>query len=318
MTDVSTSAGSRVDWLLFLALSFLWGSSYLFIKIGVEAGLAPFTLIMARLFIGFCLLVTVVLAARESLPRNPITYGHLAVMGFINILLPFALITWAEQTSESSLAATLNATVPLFVVLIAPLALADERYNATRIGGVVIGLLGVVVLVGFDPGSLARNDLSAEVALIGSAVAYAVGAIYARRFVRGLRPMIPAVFQVGNALVMVTLLAFVFENPLAAPITFETVFAVVWLGLLGSGLAYLVYFRLLRDWGASRTSLVAYLLPVWGITLGFVVRGEVLHPSLLLGTALVIGGIAVVNRESTLALARAAGVRLRLTAPRAE
>jgi drug/metabolite transporter (DMT)-like permease len=91
--------------------------------------------------------------------------------------------------------------------------------------------------------------------------------------------------------------------------------AVVWLGLLGSGLAYLLYFRLLRNWGAGRTSLVAYQLPVWGIALGFIVLGEPLHASLLVGTALVIAGIAVVNRESTVALARSAGVRLKLVPP---
>jgi drug/metabolite transporter (DMT)-like permease len=309
----SPTANSRTDWLLFLALGFLWGSSYLFIKIGVDAGLGPFTLIMGRLFIGFCLLASVVIGAREPLPRERVMYAHLAVMGVINILIPFSLITWAEQTAESSLAATLNATVPLFVVLVAPFALADERFTPARIVGVTIGLLGVIVLVGFDPASLARNNLAAEVALIGSAIAYAVGAVYSRRYVSGrLRPMIPAAFQVGNALIMVTVLAFVFEHPLSAPINVSTVFAVVWLGVLGSGFAYLINFRLLRNWGAGRTALVAYLLPIWGIALGWAVLGEQLHPSLLVGTALVIAGIAVVNRDSTVALARSAGMRLKL------
>jgi len=303
---------SRADWLVFLGLGFLWGSSYLFIKIGVEAGLAPFTLIMARLFIGFLLLAAVVIVAREALPRQRVMYLHLIVMALINIVVPFALITWAEGFVESSLAATLNAPVPLFVVLIAPLILADERLTGTKLVGVALGLLGVVVLVGFDPGSLGRNDFVAELALVGSCFAYAVGAVYARRFVKGLRPMIPAVSQVGFALVIVTVLAFVFENPLASPITVDTLVAVIWLGLFGSGLAYLVYFRLLRNWGAGRTALVAYELPVWGIALGFLVLGEPLQASLLVGTALVIAGIAIVNRDSTLALARSLGMRLKL------
>jgi drug/metabolite transporter (DMT)-like permease len=318
MTGMSAPSGSRFDWLVFLALGFLWGSSYLFIKIGVEAGLAPFTLIMLRLLIGFGLLATVVVAARETLPRSGRTYGHLAVMAFINILLPFSLITWAESSTESALAATLNAPFPLFVVLIAAVFLHDERLTASKLAGVALGLVGVAVLVGFDPAAVGRNDLTAELALIGSAVSYAVGAVYTRRFVRGLRPMIPAFFQVGFALLMVSVLAFVFENPLSAPMTASTIIAVVWLGLLGSGLAYLAYFRLLGRWGASRTALVAYLLPVWGIALGFVVLGEPIHASLLIGTALVIAGIALVNRDSTLALARAAGLRLRWNTPRAE
>jgi len=253
-----------------------------------------------------------VLVAREAMPRQPIMYVHLTVMALINIVVPFGLITWAEGFVESSLAATLNAPVPLFVVLIAPFVLADERLTANKLVGVSVGMAGVAVLVGFDPASLARNDLIAEFALVGSCMAYAVGGVYARRFVKGLRPMIPAVSQVGIALIIVTVLAFVFENPLASPVTAETIVVVFWLGLFGSGFAYLVYFRLLRNWGAGRTALVAYELPVWGIALGFLVLGEALHPSLLVGTALVIAGIAIVNRDSTIALARSLGMRLKL------
>ena len=107
--------------------------------------------------------------------------------------------------------------------------------------------------------------------------------------------MIPAVFQVGFALVIVTVLAFVFERPLAVSFVPESILAVVWLGLLGSGLAYLVFFRILGRWGATRTSLVAYLLPVYGIALGALVLHEPIAATTLLGTGLVIGGIALVN-----------------------
>ena len=177
---------------------------------------------MARLFIGFCLLATVLIVAREPLPRERRMYAHLAVMGVISVALPFALITWAEQYAESSLAATLNAPVPIFVVLIAPLFLPDEKLTATKLAGVILGLLGVLVLVGFDPASIGRNDFVAELALLGAAVCYAVGTVYARRFVRGLRPMVPAAFQVGYALIYITVLAFVFEQPLPAPVTRES------------------------------------------------------------------------------------------------
>src|SRR3954468_6606161 len=310
-----TVKSSRNDWLLFLALGFVWGSSYLFIKIGVDAGLPPFTLILARLFLGFCLLAAVLLVAREPLPREPKMYAHLAVMGAISVAIPFSLITWAEQYTESSLAATLNAPVPIFVVLIAPFFLPDEKLTANKLIGVLIGLVGVLILVGFDPAAIARNELLGEIALVVSAVCYALGTVYARRFVRGLRPMVPATFQVGYALIFISVLAFVFEHPLSAPITPETIVVVIWLGLLGSGVAYLINFRLLRNWGASRTSLVAYELPIWGIALGFLVLREPFQTSLLVGTALVIVGIAVVNRETAVALARSAGVRLKLVPP---
>lgn len=286
---------SRTDWLLFLLLGFFWGSSYIFIKIGVDAGLTPFILVSLRLLIGFMLLATVVAMAREPLPRGLRMYGHLIVLGAFSVAIPFVLITWAERSVDSTIAATITSAVPLFVILFAAFALRDEPITMNKLVGVGIGLAGVAILVGFDPAALAGGSLAAELALIGATASYAVGGVYARRMVHGLRPMIPALFQVLFALVMVTVLAFVFERPLEAPITLETGFAVIWLGLFGSGLAYLVFFRLLRDWGATRTSLVAYLLPIVGIALGALVLGEAIDAGLLIGTALIIGGIGVVN-----------------------
>jgi drug/metabolite transporter (DMT)-like permease len=289
------SRGSRLDWLIFLALGFFWGSSYLFIKIGVDHGLQPFTLITFRLFIGFLLLATVVAAARESLPREPRTYGHLFVMGVINIAIPFSLITFAEQTVDSSLAAVINGAVPLFVIVIAALFLKGETVTLNRVAGLVVGFLGVAILVGLDVTDLGSADTVGELALIGATISYAVGNVYAKAHVHGLRPMIPALFQVFFGLVVTAALAFLTEHPLAAVPAPEAILAVVWLGLLGSGLAYLSYFRILQHWGATRTSMVAYLLPVVGILLGAIVLHEAVSLSTLIGTVLVIGGIALVN-----------------------
>jgi drug/metabolite transporter (DMT)-like permease len=292
---MTTQSSTRIDWILFIVLGFFWGSSYLFIKIGVDAGLTPFTLISLRLGIGFMLLASVVLFAREALPRDPRTYGHLIVMGAVNIAIPFSLITWAELTVDSALASILNAAVPLFVIVIAAIFLHDERITLNRLAGLAVGFVGVAILVGFDPADLSRSDTAGEIALVGSTISYACGAVYARRNIHGLRPMIPALFQVGFALVMVLVLAFVFEHPLNAGMTPNAMFAVIWLGLLGSGLAYLVFFRILGRWGATRTSMVAYLLPVYGIALGGLVLNEPIDIRLLIGTALIIGGVALVN-----------------------
>ena len=293
------SRSSRIDWLLFVLLGFFWGSSYLFIKIGVDAGLPPFTLITLRLLFGFVLLAAVVAIAREPLPRDPKTYGHLIVMGAVNIAIPFSLITWAELTVDSALAAILTAPVPLFVIVIAAIFLRDERITINRLAGLAVGFVGVAILVGFDPAAVGAGDLAGEIALLGATLSYACGAVYSRRNIHALRPMIPAVFQVGFALAMVTVLAFVFERPIdvVSRIVPEALFAVVWLGILGSGLAYLLFFRILGRWGATRTSMVAYLLPVFGITLGALVLNEPIDTRLLVGTALVIGGIALVNSK---------------------
>ncbi len=286
---------NRLDWLLFVLLGFFWGSSYLFIKIGVEAGLEPFTLVTLRLLIGGVLLAAVVAVARERLPRSPRTYANLLVMGILSVALPFSLITWAEQSVDSALAAILTAPVPLFVILIASVFLRDEEITANRLVGLVIGLVGVAVLVGFDPADVGSGELIAEIALIGAAISYAAGGVYAKRTMHGLRPMIPALFQVTFAFVIAGALALIFERPTEIRFSPEAIFAVAWLGLLGSGLAYLVFFRLLDRWGATRTSMVAYTLPVFGIVLGALVLDEPVDARLLIGTALVIGGIFLVN-----------------------
>ena len=296
---MSNWSSGRINWLLFIALSFMWGSSYLFIKIGVNEGLEPFTLIALRLLFGVLLIGAVVFAAREQLPRGIGAYVRLSILAFFGIALPFTLITYAEQLPEidSALAAVLTAPTPLFVVPFAAVMLTDERISLNKILGVLIGLVGVAILVGFDPSQIGRGEFTGELALIAACVSYAFAGVFARKYVTGYRPMIPALFEVGIALVMITVLAFVVENPVAqvTSITLPALFSVVWLGLIGSGLAFLVFFRLIKHWGATRTSLVAYVMPIWGIVLGAVVLGEVISAGRLSGTALVIAGIALVN-----------------------
>ncbi|HWH36372.1 MAG TPA: DMT family transporter [Candidatus Limnocylindrales bacterium] len=294
---MSVSRVTQIDWLLFVLLGFFWGSSYLFIKIGVDSGLQPFTLVTLRLVVGFALLALVVVALRVPLPHGGRTYGHLVVLGFFAVALPFFLITWAEQSVDSALAATLTAPVPLFVIPIAALMLRDERMTVNKVVGVSVGMIGVAVLVGFDISQLGRTDLTPQLALLVATVSYALGGVYARRFVHGLRPMIPAMFQVFFAMLMSAVAAILFEDPIGQTLglPLEAIIAVVWLGLLGSGMAYLLFYRLLGRWGPTRVSLVAYTLPIWGIALGWLVLREQIHEGLVLGTALVIGGIALVN-----------------------
>jgi drug/metabolite transporter (DMT)-like permease len=309
-----SNRGARIDWIIFLALGFFWGSSYLFIKIGVDHGLEPFTLIMFRLAIGAVLLASVVAWFREPLPRDPRMYGHLFVMGVVNIAIPFSLITFAEKAVDSSLAAVINGAVPLFVIVIAAIFLRGEQITVNRLVGLVVGFVGVAVLVGLDLTNLGSADAVGELALVGATISYAIGAVYARAHIHGLRPMIPALFQVFFGLLVVSVLAVVTEHPFAAVPAPEALFAIFWLGLLGSGLAYLCFFRILQRWGATRTSLVAYLLPVFGIALGALVLSEPIAPSTLLGTILVIGGIALVNsRYGTRPLFSRGGVDSRVS-----
>ena len=289
---MNTRAG-RVDWLIFFALGFMWGSSYLFIKLAVD-DFGTFTLVALRLLVGAALLWVVVRLAHQELPREPRMYGHLLVMACINITIPFVLITWAERSVDSSMAAILTSPVPLFAIVLSSLFLPDEPIRVNGLIGLIVGFIGVVIVV--SPGLTGSgSSLTGEIALLGAAFSYGAGAVYSRRNVRGLRPMIPAVFQVTFALLITGTLALLTEHPWTATPDAQAIVSILWLGILGSGLAYLAVFRLFAHWGATRTTLVAYLLPVVGIALGYLVLAEPIDGRLIGGTALVIGGIGLVN-----------------------
>ena len=282
-------------WIPFLTLGFLWGSSYLWIKIGLES-LPPLTLISGRLLLGTAFLVAFVAITRQALPREPRQYGHLLVMAVVNIVLPFILITVGEQSIDSALASILNATVPLTVIVIAPMFLPDEHITLPRIAGLSLGFAGVILLVAPDLVNLSDSDLTGELMMIGSSICYGVGNVYSKRNVRGLRPAIPALLQVAFAAAIVLPLALILEHPIGridpAP---AAIVAVVWLGVLGSGFAYLLFFTILAHWGSTRTSMVSYLLPVVGIALGAAVMGDPVTINRIAGTGMIIAGIAMVN-----------------------
>lgn len=284
---------NRTDWLVFLGLGLIWGSSYLFIKFAVD-DYGTFTLVALRLLVGATLLWTVIRIAGQPLPREPRMYGHLLVMGLLNITIPFLLITWAERSVESSLAAILTSPVPLFAIVLSALFLHDEPIRLNGLAGLAVGFVGVIIIT--SRGLTGEGaSIQGELALLGATISYAAGAVYSRRNVRGLPPMVPAVMQVSFAAAITTTIALLVEQPWTATPDTQALFSILWLGILGSGIAYLLVFRLFAHWGATRTTMVAYLIPVVGIALGFIFLQEPLDPRIILGTALVITGIGLVN-----------------------
>lgn len=288
-----STRSNRIDWLIFFGLGFMWGSSYLFIKLAVN-DFGTFTLVALRLIVGSILLWTVVRLAGQAVPRERRIYGHLLVMAIINITIPFLLITWAERSVDSSLAAILTSPVPLFAIVLSSIFLADEPMRVNGLAGLVVGFVGVVIVTSRGL-TAAGSSITGEIALLGAAFSYACGAVYSRRNVRGLPPMIPAVFQVSFAAVITGTVALLVEHPWTARPDLEGIFSILWLGILGSGLAYLFVFRLFAVWGATRTTLVAYLLPPVGIVLGFLVLQEPVDARLIFGTGLIVAGVGLVN-----------------------
>jgi drug/metabolite transporter (DMT)-like permease len=283
-----------IEWLVFLALAGAWGSSYLFIKIGLET-LTPLTLVAARVAIGAAVLAVAMRLTGQQLPRHRAAYGHLFVVALLGIVIPFTLISWGEQTIDSGLAAILTGTVPLFAIVLAAMVLADEPITTNRLLGLLVGFAGLVILTSPSLADGFGGSLPGQLALIGSSVSYAGAGVYARHTVREVAPLPSAFLEVGFAFLVALALALLFGDPFATRIEPSTVLSVLWLGLIGSGLAFLAFFFLLGRWGATRTSLVAYLMPIVGVVLGVLVLGENVGLPVLIGMALIIAGIAVAN-----------------------
>lgn len=284
------------EWLAFIGLSLAWGSSFLWIKIAlVELG--PFYLVAFRLLIGFLGLLGITLLQRPEWPRSARVWLPLAVMGLINVAIPFTLISWGEVYIDSAITSILNSTVPLFTVLIAHLFLADDRMTWRKGGGLVLGFAGVLVLALRDVQGELQVNLLGQLAILLAALFYGASAVFGRRFAGGAPPVLAALAQLLVATTTMFIAAPLVEGPLVLPDLPTTWVALIWLGLIGSCLAYLMYFFLLRSIGASRMAMVAYTFPVVGVTLGVLFLGERLDAYMVLGAGLVLGSVWVVNRK---------------------
>ncbi len=301
------------EWGAFALLGLIWGSSFLWIKVGQGEPLAgwftpagatafhPFLLVTFRLLFGLAGMLGILAWRRPALPRDPRLLAAFLFMGVFNTALPFVLITWGETRIESGLTSVLNATVPLFTIVIAHFTLHDEKITAPRLTGLATGFVGVVVLVSrdFQPGALTGN-LVGQLAVIAAAVSYAVALTFARKYLRNQPPVVQTFMVLLCADAVMWLVTPLAEQPLVWPTSGVAWFAVAWLGVLGSCVAYLLFFYLNNAWGPTRASLVTYTFPAIGLLLGGVFLGEALDWRLLAGSVLVVAGILVVNGPALL------------------
>lgn len=310
-------ASDARTWAWFLALSAIWGSSFMFIRIGLDEGIPPFTIVALRALFGSLVLAVAARLIGARLPRSREAWRRMLVLGLTNIVVPFALISWAQQYIPSGLASILQSMVPLSTIVLAAVVLHDEALTLARLGGLAIGFAGVVLLAlpslsaGFDD-TRATQALLAMVAVAIATVSYAIAAVYTRHRISGQQlievegdsPRAPrsAEIALGStlaALPIIGALALVVERPVeglaALPQTGAGWFTVLWLGILGTGVGYLLFFGILERWGATRTTLVTYVLPVVAVALGFLFLGERLQPLELVGAVLIIGGVVLVN-----------------------
>ncbi|MCZ7575015.1 MAG: EamA family transporter [Ardenticatenaceae bacterium] len=281
------------SWVVLGLLGLVWGSSYLFIKIGVGE-VPPAWVVAGRLLAGTLFLSAILRWRKESLPPRRL-WPALAATTFFNSAFPFLLIAWGEQWVSSGLASILNATTPLFSVVIASSA-GDEHLSWQKVAGIVIGFVGVIVLIGASLREVTQSTLG-ELAIVAASACYAVGALFARRWLKGSRPVPLATGQMMLGFLMVVPLVFLPANRLVVTPSAVAVASIAALGLLGSGLAYVLYYRLISTVGATRTLLVTYIIPVTAILWGWLLLDETLSLRTFLGLGLIISGILLVNRE---------------------
>lgn len=283
---------SSRPWLLpFVALAAIWGSSFLFIKVAVH-DLAPLHVAFGRCAIGAVVLLAVLGARSERLPRGAGLWGHLFVAAVLLNSVPFALFAYGETRASSVLAGIWNATTPLFALVLVLLALPDERPTPQRLAGLLIGFLGVLVVLGPWTG-LGGAGLAGQLMFAGAAACYGAAFAYTRRFISGgpQSGLSLAAAQVSlGAVQLAVVLPFVPAE--VGAVGADAIGSMLALGALGTGVAYVLNYRIIREAGATTASTVTYLIPLFSTVLGVVILGEEVSWHQPVGAAIVLFGIA--------------------------
>jgi len=291
------------DWVLFYLVGLIWGTSFLWIKIAVE-DVSPMMLVAFRTLFGSLGLGLIVALNKEAHVSWIIIRKRLFdffLLGMFNIALPWLLISWAGQFIDSGTSAILNGTMPLFTILLSPIFIKDDRITLPKLGGLVIGFIGVVILMAPSIQGKWSNDLLGQAAILLATLSYASATVFARKKSGGLPAQMQAFLQLSAATIIIWVTALFTEKTIIFPQLPITWFALLWLGLLGSCIAYIIYFSLLHKIGPTRMSMVTYIPPLIGMTLGVVFLKEQFYWQSLLGALLILSGIAIVNlRQATI------------------
>jgi drug/metabolite transporter (DMT)-like permease len=281
--------------LLLLALGAIWGSSYLFIKVAV-AEVPVLTLVGGRLLVSAVVLWGLLPILGHSIPRKRSLWGAYAVMGFFSGTLPYALIAWGEQTISSGLAALLQATMPIFTVIMAHFLAADERMTLRRLLGVIVGFAGVGILIVPDLREGVQANVLGQLAVVASSMSYAGATIFARSHLRGQPPLVSTMGQLTMGAVFTLPVALVVDRPSGLSPSLPAMGSWLALTLLGTVVAYVIYYSLIERTSATFVSTVTYIIPVFGLILGALVLGEALTGLLLGSLVLILLGVLLVRK----------------------
>lgn len=281
-----------MDWGLLVLLSLLWGGSFLCVGIAVQE-LPVLTIIALRVSLAALVLWGIALFCGHQLPRGRKTWQAFLALGLLNNVIPFGLIVFGQQTIGAGLAAILNATTPLWTVLVAALFLADERFSKQKLFGVLLGLVGVIVMVGPDSLAGISRNLGAQLAVLGATLSYAFASVFGRRFAAAkISPLHTALGQVTASSFILVPLALMIDTPWASALPSQaTIFAILGLAVLSTAGGYLLFFKILERAGATNVSLVTLLIPPSAIAMGMLFLEETLQGIHFIGLALIILGL---------------------------
>ena len=289
---------------MLVALSVIWGSAFALVKVALD-DLEPLTLVAGRLTTAAVFLsIALLLVSRRWLPRTRDAWTAFVLLGVVNNVFPFVLLTWGQQHIESSLAAILTASMPLSTVLLAHYWIR-ERLTFDRAAGVLVGFAGVFLLIGGDLRDITESSTLGQLAIVVGVLGYSFGTVFARRYLPTADPAQTAAGQMLVGAIVTVPLALAVDRPFDVSVSLKTALAWGALGIVASGVAYLLFFNLIRHVTATQASMTAYLIPVTALFVGAVFLDERLAANSLIGLALIIAGVWVVNGGGLWLAARA-------------
>ena len=287
---------SAFEWLLLSILAFLWGGSFFFTEIAIPS-VPPFTIVATRVSLAALTLFAFCVVAKLHVKISVEILFAFVGMGLLNNVIPFSLIVWGQTQIASSLASILNATTPLFTLVVAHFLTVDEKMNLKKLVGVVVGFAGVVIMISPQLIGQINGTIIGQLFVLGAAISYAFSGVFGRRFKKlGVNPVITATGQLTMSSVVLIPIALLIDQPwqLATP-NLEVFIALIGLAILSTSLAYVIFFEILRRAGASNLLLVTFLIPVTAILLGVFVLNEILYWEQIIGMLVLAAGLLVID-----------------------
>jgi len=278
-----------------LLLGFIWGWSFLFMKVAVE-GMSPATVTWGRVTLGATVLYAVAWRQKLRVPFDRLMLRHFAVTGILGTAVPFTLLAWGEERISSALTSVLNASTPLFTALFAA-AIGQERLRRSQVAGLAVGIVGVSVAAGLGGSDVEGSSLAGSLAAIGAGAGYGLTMVYARRHLSDVPPLVAACGQLLVGAVVMAPVAAVTTASGGLSLSPTRVASIVLLGVAGTGFAFLIHYANITEMGATKASLVTYLVPVVAVVVGILALDETFEWGLPAGGVLALAGIALVTRR---------------------